>query len=172
MPSYNQQQLLYKVRTGNQCAILVGEQLIGFGQTVAPNQDFGTEALYGIGSPKPQEIQQLKFSQTITLDKYRLTAEGEQFFGETAPLWTLLCNNSFDIFLLDENGTAFLSYVGAVAQTNNLNIASNQPLTEGLSFFAMDVLDENGVSVLNGSAAANFNTLAPAAGIPFVVPGG
>lgn len=166
MPGYNQQQLLYKVHNANACSILLGDVVIGFGQTMAPNMDFGTEGLYGIGSAKPQEIQQLRFTNAITLDKYRLTAEGNAFFGVNVPLWTLLANNYFDFFLLEPDGTAFLAYVGAVAQSNNLNIASNTPLTEGMSFLAMDVLDPDGNSVLNSNSLELFNPLASSVAFP------
>lgn len=172
MPGYNQQQLLYKVQNANACSILIGDVVVGFGQTMAPTMDFGTEGIYGIGSPKPQEIQQLRFSNVITLDKYRLTKEGEAFFGVTTPLWTLLANNYFDFFLLDENGDAFLAYVGAVAQNNNLSINANTPLTEGMSFLALDVLDSQGQSVLNSNAADTFNPLASSVAVPLVTPGG
>lgn len=172
MPGYNQEQLLYKVLNANACSILIGDVLVGFGQTMAPNMDYGTEGLYGIGSAKPQEIQQLKFTNTITLDKYRLTAEGQAFFGVTQPLWSLLANNYLDFFLLDETGEAFLAYVGAVAQSNNTNIAANTPITEGMSFLALDVLNGQGVSVLNSNSADIFNPLASAVAIPVLAPGG
>lgn len=172
MPSYNQQQLAYKVQNANACSIMMGEQLIGFGQTAATGIDMGGEGLYGIGSAKPQEIQQLKFTNTFTLDKFRLTAEGLAFFGETVQLQTLLAYNSFNFFLLDTDGTAFLSYVGAVCTTTNVNITVNQPLTEGLSFLALDVLDADGNSVLNSNSAEPWNALASATSIPLVTPGG
>lgn len=172
MPGYNQQQLLYKVQNANACSIMIGDVVIGFGQTAAQNIDFGTEGLYGIGSAKPQEIQQLRFTNSFTLDKYRLSKEGEAYFGITTPLWSLLANNQFDFFLLDTDGSAFLAYVGAVAQSNNTNIASNTPLTEGMSFLALDVLDGNGVSVLNSNSANVFNALASSVAIPAITPGG
>lgn len=172
MATYNQQQLLYKVQNANAVAIMIGDLVIGFGQTVAPSMDFGAENLYGIGSAKPQEIQQLRFTNTITLDKYRLTDEGNAFFGITTPLWTLLTNNAFDFYLLDEDGDAFLAYVGAVAQNNNINIAANTPVTEAMSFFALDVLNASGVSVLNSNAADSFNPLASAVAVPVATPGG
>jgi hypothetical protein len=134
--------------------------------------DFGTEALYGIGSSKPQEIQQLRFTNSITLDSYRLTKEGNAFFGVTLPLWTILANHYLDFYLLDETGTAFIAYVGAVAQANNLNIASNTPITEGMSFLSLDVLDASGVSVLNSNSTNVFNPLASSVAIPLVAPGG
>ncbi len=172
MPGYSQTQLLYKVANANACSILLGDVVVGFGQTMAPAMDFGTEGLYGIGSAKVQEIQQLRFTNTITLDSYRLTAEGNRFFGVTQPLWTLLANNYFEFFLLDEVGAAFIAYVGCVAQANNLNIASNTPLTEGMTFLALDVLDTNGVSVLNSNSLNVFNPLAASVAVPLVTPGG
>lgn len=172
MPSYNQQQLLYKVQNANACSIMVGEQLIGFGQTASTSIDMGGEGLYGIGSAKPQEIQQLKFTNTFTLDRFRLTAEGIAFFGESSDLASILAFNSFDFFLLDTDGTAFLSYVGSVATSTNLNISTNQPLTEGTSFLALDVLNSDGVSVLNSNSADVFNALASAVNATLVTPGG
>lgn len=172
MPSYDQQQLLYKVQNANAVSIMIGSQLIGFGQTVATGIDMGGEGLYGIGSALPQEIQQLKFTNTITLDRYMLTGEGVAFFGESAELSTILANNQFNFFLLDNDGAAFLSYVGAVATSTNTNIATNQPVTSGISFLALDVLDTDGNSVLNSNSADVFNPLASAFNAGLVVPGG
>ena len=172
MPGYNQQQLLYKVQNANAVSIMLGDQLIGFAQSVATAIDMGGDGLYGIGSAKPQEIQQLKFTNTITLDRFRLTAEGIAYFGETADLVTVLAYNAFNFFLLDTDGSAFLSYVGAVAGSTNMNIATNQPLTEGTSFLALDVLDSDGNSVLNSNSADVFNTLASSTSATLVTPGG
>jgi hypothetical protein len=172
MPSFNQQQLLYKVQNANAVSIMIGSQLIGFGQTMATGLDLGAEGLYGIGSAKPQEIQQLKFTNTITLDRFKLTEEGLAFFGVTADLVSIIAFNSFNFFLLDNEGDAFLSYVGAVAGSQNLNIATNQVVTEGISFLALDVLDSSGVSVLNSNSADVFNALSSATSAPLVTPGG
>lgn len=172
MPGYNQQQLLYKVQNANACSIMIGDVVIGFGQTAAQNIDYGTEGLYGIGSAKPQEIQQLKFTNSFTLDKYKLSKEGIAYFGVDQPMWVLLANNYFDFFLLDTDGTAFLAYVGAVAGSNNMSTAANTPMTEGMSFLALDVLDSDGVSVLNSNSANVFNALASSVAVPTIAPGG
>lgn len=172
MPGYNQQQLLYKVQNANACSIMIGDVVIGFGQTAAQNIDYGTEGLYGIGSAKPQEIQQLKFTNSFTLDKYKLSKEGMAYFGVDQALWVLLANNYFDFFLLDTDGTAFLAYVGAVAGSNNMSAAANTPMTEGMSFLALDVLDSDGVSVLNSNSANVFNALASSVAVPTIAPGG
>lgn len=171
MPGYNATQLNYKVRNANGVSILIGDQLIGFGQTSAPTQDYGTEVLYGIGSWKPQEIQQLKASQSITLDSFQLTNEGLAFFGIAAELGTILANNQFNIFILDNLGQAIRSYVGCVAGTNNLNIPANQIVTEAITFQAMDVLGPDGTSLLDSNSADVFNFIASAIATPVIVPG-
>lgn len=171
MPGYNQTQLNYKVRNANGVSILIGDQLVGFGQSSSPTQDFGTEALYGIGSAKPQEIQQLKFSQSITLDSFQLTDEGLAYFGITAELGTILANNQFNIFLLDGSGNAMLSYVGCVASSKNLSIPVNQIVTEAITFMALDVLGPDGTSLLESNGADAFNTLASSLGAGVITPG-
>lgn len=172
MPGYNATALNYKVRNANGVSLLVGDQVIGFGQSSSPSQDYGTEALYGIGSAKPQEIQQLKFSQTITLDSFQLTDEGLAFFGVPQELGTILCNNQFNIFVLDNVGKAIRAYVGAVAQNQNINIPANQIVTENITFIAIDVLGPDGTSLLVSNSADVFNTLASSVAIPVITPGG
>lgn len=164
MPSYSQTALNYKVLNGNAVSILIGDTVVGFGQTSSPTIDYGTEPLYGVGSARPQEIQQLRFSMSITLDYFKLTAEGQAFFGETTPLSVILANNSFNIFLVDNAGTAFLSYVGCVASNDSTQISANAVVAQNVSFLAMDVLDSNGNSVLNSNSALLLNFVASAAG--------
>ena len=45
MPGYNQQQLLYKVQNANAVSIMLGDQLIGFAQSVATAIDMGGDGL-------------------------------------------------------------------------------------------------------------------------------
>ena len=172
MPGYNPTALNYKVRNANGVSILIGDQVVGFGQSSNPGQDYGTEGMYGIGSAKPQEVQQLKFSMTITLDSFQLTDEGIAFFGLTADIGDILTNNSFNIFLLDNKGLAWMSYVGCVAVSRNMTIPANQIVTEAMTFMAMDVLGRDGKSVLNSNGSDIFNPLASATAIPVIVPGG
>lgn len=164
MPGFNQQQLAYKVLNANQVSVLVGDQLVGFAQTSSPSQDFGTDAYYGVGSSKPQEIQQQRFSQTIALDQFKLTAEGLAFFGESTPLSVILAGNQFNIFLVDNTGVAFLSYVGCTASGVSTNISANQAVSESITFMALDVLDQNGNSLLNNQDALAVNFASSAAG--------
>ncbi len=153
MPGFNQEALNYSVQNGNSVTILLGDQEIGFGQTTNLTSDFGTEGLYGIGTAKPQEIQQLKFTPQVSIDNFMLTANGLKILGYPSSMLAVLANNSFNLTVMDASGTPIVSFVGSVAQSQNITIPANQPITESLGFLAMDVLDPTGVSVLNSNSA-------------------
>ena len=164
MPSFNQQALVNKVRSGNAVAILVGDQPIGFGQTTTNGIDFGTEQFWGIGSKKPQENQQLKYSPTITLDNLQLTVAGQKYFGYSATWLSVLVNTQLNFTIADNNGNPLLTFVACTAQNFTSTIPVNQPITEATSFVAMDILDANGISILDdGTDAVAFDILASAA---------
>jgi len=164
MPGYNQQQLAYKVQNANAVSLFVGDNLVGFAQSSSPSIDYGTDTYYGVGSAKPQEIQQLRFSQTITIDQLRLTNEGLAFFGIDTPLSYILAYNQFNIYLIDgSTNDAIIAYVGCVASNNNTSVTTNQAITEGITFQAMDVLDPDGNSLLNSNSSILTNFLSAAA---------
>jgi hypothetical protein len=156
MPGFNQEQLNYKVRNGNSLVMLLGDQEIGFGQTVSPSLGFGTESLYGIGTAKPQEIQQLKFSPTLTVSSFQLTEEGLAILGYPSTISAVLANNQFNFYAMNAKGDPVLTMVGCTADNYNLDIPANQPVTESVSFQCLDVLDITGVSILNGNSALQF----------------
>ena len=156
MPGFNQQQLAYRARSANQVTVLIGDLPIAFAQTVAHTFEFGTEGYYGIGSAKPQEIQQLKVAPSITIDEFDLTQDGLNLIqpGVTSPISSLLANNKFNIAIIDgPTGQALYTYIGCVAQNFSQSIPANQPVTDALSFLAMDCLDSTGTSILNGPNA-------------------
>lgn len=154
MPGFTQEQLNYNALNGNNVAVLIGDQTIAFAQSTDHTTDFGTETQYGIGSAKPQEIQQLKFSPTITLTQFALTDTGKQRIqGNTQNLISLLANNQFNLHIVSANGASLYTYVGCVCTNYGQNIPANAIITENLNFQAMDVLDSSGKSILNGTQA-------------------
>ena len=164
MPSYNQQTLVNKVRNGNAVAIIVGDQVIGFGQTVGNSVDFGTEQIFAVGSALPQENQQLKISPKITLSSMQLTADGLAAFGLAQTWLEILANTEMDIHLVDNLGNGIITYVSSTAENYSANTAANQPVTEDVSFVSLDVLNGAGESVLNSNSANVFSpTTAPSA---------
>ena len=158
MPAFNQQTLNYAVRNGNAVVVMIGDMELGFGQTTTLSDSMGSEQLYGIGSAKPQEIQQLKFSPSLTLDYLQLSESGLAFLGYPSTLAGVLSNNEFNISINDADGLPIYQYVGCVASDYNSNISANQPITDSISFLAMDILDPLGVSILNSNSALNVVT--------------
>ena len=161
MPGFNAQQLAYKVQSGNSVVIMIGDQVIAFAQTSDQAVDFGGEGLYGIGTAKPQEIQQLKFTPSITLTSFVLTTQGIAVLDYPSNLLQVLANNSFDIHVMDQNGLPLLTFTQCVASNYSQNVPVNAIITENLTFLAMDVLDPTGTSILNGNfALQNVTSLA------------
>ena len=136
MPSFNQQKLNYQVTNGNAVTIMLGDVVIGFGQTAGPAIDWGTEGLYGIGSAQPQDIQQLKNTMTISLDQFLLSDTGLLALGQPNTMLEVLSNNSFDFHVMDAQGNVILTYVGVVASNFSLSIPANQPVTQTVNFLA------------------------------------
>jgi len=153
MPGFNQQTLAYKVQSGNSVVVMIGDIPVAFAQTSTQTVDFGTESLYGIGSAKPQEIQQLKFAPTISVDAFVLTSQGIAALSYPANLMSVLANNSFDLHVMDRTGTPMVSFISCVAANFNQNVPANAVITETINFQAMDVLDSTGQSILNGNFA-------------------
>ena len=150
MPGFNQQQVANNVKNGNQVALMIGDQIVYFAQTVGHQYPFGTEQFYGIGSALPQEIQQLRVSPQISLDSFTLTQQGENLLQAGNDLNTILAGNAFDIHIFDGlTNTVVYTYVGCKAQNVAQSLPANAPARNSYSFLAMDVLDTAGNSVLN-----------------------
>ena len=158
MPSFNAQTLNYAVRNANAVVVMIGDMELGFGQTSTLSDSMGAEQLYGIGSAKPMEIQQLKFSPSLTLDYLELSDSGLAFLGYPSTLAGVLADNEFNISVNDAKGLPIYQFVGCVASDYNSNISANQPITSSISFLAMDILDPLGVSILNSNSALNVAT--------------
>lgn len=154
MPSFNAQKVSYRARSANTVMIMIGDQDIGFAQTMSLTFDFGSEQLYGIGTQMPQEVQQLRVSPTITLDSFALTANGIALLGYTANLSTILAGNNFTITVLDKDKTTVLfTYKGCTASNFNENIPTNRPIMDAITFMCLDVVNSAGDSVLNSGNA-------------------
>lgn len=150
MPAFNQQQLNYRARNANSVTILVGDQAIGFAQTASHSFDFGAEQLYGVGSSLPQEVQQLRVSPQINVDTFALTDNGLALLGYPSNIASVLANNAFNLHVVDGmTGDSLFTYVGCVASNFSENIPANQPVSDTITFLALDVLDSTGQSILN-----------------------
>lgn len=152
--AYGQKQLAYQARNANSVLVLIGSTVVFFGQTVSHDFQFGTEALYGIGSALPQEIQQLRIGPAVSLDAVVLTKAGQQMLAGTNNIAYLLANNQFDLHIADGiTKQNLFTYVGAVASQYAETIPANRPVTQAIGFMAMDVQDNAGNSIMNTSSA-------------------
>lgn len=160
MPGYTPQVIANSVMTGNNVAVMVGDQVIAFAQTSGSQISFGTEQLYGIGTAMPQEVQQLRVSPSFSLDAFSLTAHGLTILGGNQRLENILAGQSFDMHVIDgTTNTVLYTYIGAKAQNMSVNVPSNAPLRTTFAFLALDVIDTNGDSIAN----AGDNAIAVAA---------
>jgi len=157
MPGFNATALNYKVRNGNAVVIMVGDQLIGFGQSSTNGVDFGADPLYGIGSSLPGEIQQLKILPSVSMSALQLTTAGLAALGQPTTWLEVIANTQMDFHIVDGDGTTLLTYKSATCGSYSSDISANQPITEQTSWNALDVLDTNGSSVLASNSAANLN---------------
>jgi hypothetical protein len=155
MPGFNAINLSYKVQSGNSVIVMIGDQTVAFAQTTDNAVDFGIENLYGIGTAKPQEIQQLRFSPTVTITSFALTFQGRQALNYPSTIVSVLANNAFDLHVMDRTGIPLLSFTQAICGNYSMNVPTNAVITENLSFNAMDVIDPTGQSILNGNFALN-----------------
>ena len=160
MPGYAPQTITNNVMTGNNVAVMVGDLVVAFAQTSGSQISFGTEQLYGVGTARPQEVQQLRVSPSFSLDAFSLTAHGLVVLGGSQRLEYILAGKSFEMHLLDGVANAILyTYIGAKAQNVSHNIPANAPLRTTYAFLALDVIDNLGNSIID----AGDNVIAVAA---------
>ena len=129
---------------------MLGDQIMYFAQTVGHQIPFGAEQLYGIGSALPQEVQQLRVSPQISLDSFALTEAGLTALQGGVNLNYILAGQVYDFHVYDGLTNAVkYTYVGCKCQNFAESIPTNAPSRDTYSFLALDVLDSNGVSILN-----------------------
>lgn len=160
MPGYSPQTIAQSVMNGNNVAVMLGDLVVAFAQTVGSQVSFGTEQLYGIGTARPQEVQQLRVSPSFSLDSFSLTAHGMTVLGGGQRLEYILAGKSFEMHVMDGvTNTVLYTYIGSKAQNMSHNIPANAPLRSTFAFLALDVLDNLGNSIID----AGDNAIAVAA---------
>ena len=149
MPSYNQQTLNYAAQNANAVKIMIGDVVIAYAQTTTHSIDQGAQQLYGIGSSSPQEVQQLRFSPTISVEFFELTSQGIALLGTGKRLLYTLANTQVDIHIVDgTTNTPSYTYVGCTSNSFSETIATNAIIMDSVSFLALDVLDNTGTSIM------------------------
>ena len=162
MPGFNQQQVGNRTASGNSVLVQIGNQVVAFAQTMGHQIPMGTEQLYGIGSSKPQEIQQYRFSPSFSLDSFELTQAGVNLLQAGQNLNYILAGNQFTMTELDgETNEAKYIYVGCKCSNFSSSVPANAPIRNNYSFLAMDVLNASGQSIMDtGDNALSIATAA------------
>lgn len=164
MPSYNAQTLNYDALNANQCEIMLGDVVVAYAQTTSHSADAGAQQLYGIGSPKPQEIQQLRISPSISVEYFELTQAGINLLGTGTRLIYSLFNTQLDIHIVDgQSNQPIATYVSCVMSSFTETITTNAVVLATVPFLAMDILDNTGKSILNSNAVYSIPALVAAA---------
>lgn len=149
MPGYSPAQVANSVLNGNAVAIYLGDQVIMFAQTVGHQLPMGAEQLYGIGTSKPQEIQQLRMSPQFSLDNFAFTQAGLKLLANGTTLSYILAGNQFTMKVIDNQNFLRFVYVGAKCQNFSESIPANAPIRDTYTFLAMDVLNPQGQSIMD-----------------------
>lgn len=156
MPGYNPAAVANNARNANTVAVAIGQNIIAFAQSIDHRIPAGAEHLFAVGSPKPQEIPQLRFTPSITVTAFALTTQGIDMLAGAQTLAYIMNGNQFDLYILDglNSETTLYAYVGCKVQDFSESISTNSPIRDTFSFLALDVLDPNGNSLLTTGESA------------------
>ena len=173
MPGYQATTQANTAQNANNVTVMIGNSVVAFAQTVGHQVGMGTEQLYGVGTSKPQEIQQLRMSPSIALDSFALTSVGINLLAGGVNLHYTLAGKIFELHVMDGlTNTILYTYVGCKAGGFSQSISTNSPVRDSITFLAMDVLNSSGQSIMDAGdnalavistaasvAAANASTL-------------
>ena len=156
MPGYNPTAVANNARNANTVAVAIGQNVIAFAQSIDHRISTGAETLYAVGSPKPQEIPQLRFGPSITVTAFALTDVGVDLLANSQTFAYIMNGNQFDLYILDglNSETTLFAYVGCKISDFSESISANTPIRDTYSFLALDVLDPNGNSLLTTGESA------------------
>jgi hypothetical protein len=150
MPGFNQAQVSNRTKSGNSVIVQLGDITIMFAQTLGHSIPMGADHLYGIGTSKPQEIQQYRFSPQFSLDSLELTQNGVNLLQGGQNINYILAGNQFTMTVLDgETNNPDYIYVGAKCSNFSGSVGANSPIRDSYSFLAMDVLNAAGTSIMD-----------------------
>ncbi len=159
MGSYNETAIPGAVLSANNVLIMMGSQEVGFGQTASFKLGFNVKAQFGIGSQKIQELQSQRFIPSVTLSMFALSNTGVRILNAPSTLADLLATSALNLVVLDNFGQPLYIYEGCMVNDFDLQIDVTRPVVQKIQFYAMDVLDNLGMSILVGDPFAAFASM-------------
>lgn len=129
------------VNTGNRIYIMAQNHLVARAQSLSANRSFGTEGVYELGSIMPAEHVYLKYTGTLTLERFRMVANNlaSQAMQIAALGKDILQKDIITINVMDSvTQNVVESFYGCTASSYNTAYRANQIVTESISFFYLD----------------------------------
>ena len=130
MASINNQ----KVHTGNRIYIQIKNHVIARAQSLSGSRSYGTQGIYQIGSIMPQEHVYLKYTGTISLERYRMIKDN------LASATMEVANLGEDILQQD---TLDINVVDALPQQLSSSYRGSTAVSDAESTRALEVVSVN-----------------------------
>lgn len=115
--------------------------VIGRAQTLTANRAFGTEGVYELGSIMPAEHVYLKYTGTLTLERFRMTRDNlaSQTMQIARMGADILQQDVINITVYDSVTHAVVeNFKGCSASQYNTAYRANQIVTESIDFMYLD----------------------------------
>ena len=110
------------VQTGNTIYLIIEQTPIGRAQSLSAERSFGTEGVYEIGSIMPQEHVFLKYTGTVSLERYRMKKQSLATLGFAALGEEVLNIDIIDIVTVDNlTNEVIIAYRGCSIDTYSEN---------------------------------------------------
>ena len=123
------------MNTANRIYLMAGNNLVGRAQSLTANRSFGTEGVYEIGSIMPQEHVYLKYSGSVSLERFRMISNnlasatmGIAALGEDILQKDIITINVFD----SVTKNLVESFYGCSASSYNTAYRANSIVTESI----------------------------------------
>ena len=126
------------VNTGNRIYIMAKNHLIARAQSLTADRNFGTEGVYELGSIMPAEHVYLRYTGTLTLERFRTVADNlaSQAMQIAALGEDILQKDIITINIMDSVTRGVIeSFFGCTASSYNTAYRANQIVTESINFF-------------------------------------
>lgn len=126
------------VNTGNRIYVMAKNHLIARAQSLTADRNFGTEGVYELGSIMPAEHVYLKYTGTLTLERFRMVADNlaSQAMQIAALGEDILQKDIITINIMDSVTRGVVeSFFGCTASSYNTAYRANQIVTESINFF-------------------------------------
>lgn len=125
------------VQTGNRIYIQIKNHVIARAQSLSGSRSYGTQGIYQIGSIMPQEHVYLKYTGTISLERFRMIKDN--LASATMDIARLgediLTQDILDINVVDAiTKQLSISYRGCTANSYAENTRANEVVNENIEF--------------------------------------